>query len=394
MANISTPSPSKPKRIFISAGESSGYRLAIEFINHLRNLDNNIVLEGMGDETLRNAGVDILMNPDGLAIIGAVEVIKVISKVRSLLKQFKEYVTTNPPDLVVLIDLPGVNMRFAKIAKAAGVKVLYYVSPSIWAYHYGRIKHIKRDVDHMAVLFPFEVDIYQKEKVPVTFAGHPMVSAVKPTDTPQAICKQYGLDANKPIIGILPGSRHSEIKNLLPIMNEVVPLIKQQIPDAQFILPLAKNLELKDLSQYKIDQYTIATNDTYNVLSICDAAITASGTATLEVALTQTPQAIIYKVNWITASIVTLAFIIAYHRTKNRNIGLCNIIARKTIAREFVQLNARPKRIAKEIIRLLKNQPYRDSNLAELKTLSSKLGTGNESINVAHTALSMLDSNE
>ena len=371
------------KRILLLAGEASGDLLGAALTQELLRLQPSLQLMGMGGDKMRQAGVEILIDNRSLNIVGWWEVVKNFSIIRQAMKTIKHILQTHRPDLLILIDYPGFNLRMAKAAKRAGIKVLYYVSPQIWAWHYQRIKIIQRYVDHMAVLFAFEAEIYRKEKVSVTFVGHPLSELVQADQPKSQIYQQYQLDPQRPVIAIFPGSRVQEIQRLLPLMVSATQLIRHQIPNAQFVLPLASSLSNKYLPADLINNITVVTHNTYNLLSICDAAIVKSGTSTLEVALSQVPLVIVYKTNlinyWIARSVARV-----------KQIGLCNIVAEEPIAKEFIQAQATPQMIAEEIIRLMTDIEYRQKILSHLTRLREKMPKQNNSQKVAQLVISLL----
>lgn len=377
MANQST------QRILIVAGEASGDLLGAHLAKAILSQQPNIQLIGMGGSQMQAAGVDILIDSDKLAVVGAWEVLVHLGDILFAMRILKKLFEKNPPDLVIFIDYPGFNLHMAKHAKRANIKVLYYVSPQIWAWRYNRIKKIKKNVDHMAVLLAFEEKLYQKENMPVSFVGHPLVDIATPTVAQTQAATQFHLDTNKPVIALFPGSRHSEIARLLPVMISAVQLIKEQIPDAQFVLSLASSLSHDDLREHLITSIQVIENNTYNVLPLCDAAITASGTATLEIALHQVPMVIIYKM-------APLSYWLGTKLIKTPFIGLCNLVAEEKVALELIQHSAIADKIAHEIIRLIREQQYRQATLHKLARIKHKLGGGGGSQKAAKVALDML----
>jgi len=371
------------KKILIVAGEASGDLLGAHLAKAILSLRPNTTLIGMGGSQMQSAGVDIIIDSDKLAVVGIWEILKHFSDIRGAMRTLKQLFKNDPPDLVIFIDYPGLNLHMAKHAKRAGIKVLYYVSPQIWAWRYGRIKKIKKYVEQMAVLFEFEEKLYRKENMPVSFVGHPLVDIVVPTLSRDEAAKQFQLDPNKPTIALFPGSRHSEISRLMPVIVSAVKQIKEKIPEAQFVLPLAVSLQHDDLQNYLLPGIQVIENNTYNVLQLCDAAITASGTATLEIALQQVPMVIVYKV-------APLSFWLGKKLIKIPFIGLCNIVAQEKVALELIQHDAEAKTIAQETCRFLKDATHRNEVLEKLSQVRQKLGSGGGSEKAAKLALNML----
>ncbi len=263
---------------------------------------------------------------------------------------------------------------------------MFYVSPQIWAWRYGRINHIKKYIDRMVVLFSFEETMYKKENMPVSFVGHPLIDSAVPTIKSDDAYERFSLDPDKPIIALFPGSRKQEITRMLPIIMSAVPNIKTSIPDAQFILPLANSLSRTDIESFITSDIKIIEDDTYNALSICNAAIAVSGTVTLEIALQRVPMVIIYKM-------APLSYWLAKRFIKLKHIGLCNIVAETEVAKELIQHDANAQRIANETIRLLVDQHYQQEIMEKMAKIKENLGSGGGSMRAANVATDLLDCN-
>lgn len=375
------------KHILISVGEASGDMHAANLVQAVKKIAPNIQFYGMGANLMRNAGVDIIIDANDLSIVGGLEVITKFPKIRKAFRIMQNALEHNKPDLLILVDYPGFNLRLAKIAKKAGIKVLYFISPKIWAWNQGRVEIIKKYVDKMAVIFPFEVDFYKKFQVPVTFVGNPLLEIVKPKLTREAAQQAFLLDPNYKTIGLFPGSRKSEIKYLLPIMLEAAKLLKNQNPNLQFLLPQAGSITLDDLQPYLQASSTkiqVIPNQNYDVIQVCDAIIAASGTVTLEIAIMTIPEVIVYKKSW-------LEYQIAKRVIKIPCIGLCNIIANKKIAQELLQYDATPENIAKETEKILNDANYREEMIANLANTKNLL-KGAKQENIAELIISTLKS--
>ncbi len=358
--------------IFFIAGEASGDLLGANLARQLLHLRPDLKLLAIGGDLMRAQGVEIVFPNSSMNIIGWVGVLKNWRIIYKAMRRVREIFKKNRPDLLILIDYPGFNLRVAKMAKHFDIKVLYYVSPQIWAWKYQRVQQIRRYVHHMAVLFAFEEDIYRKENIPVTYVGHPLAYMVKAKEEPSQIFQRYQLNPQLPVVAIFPGSRQSEVRRLFPVIVAAIEIISAKIPGIQFVLPLASTLSRNDLQAYLNDKITVVEKDTYNILSICQAAIVKSGTSTLEVGLSQIPLVIIYKSNWINYWLAR--FVV--HTTQ---IGLCNIVAQKSIAKELIQGAVTAENIADEVLRLLMNSHYRERVLADLKILSQQMQQPNSS---------------
>jgi lipid-A-disaccharide synthase len=264
--------------------------------------------------------------------------------------------------------------------------VLFYVSPQVWAWRAGRVKAYGKVIDMMAVIFPFEVPYYEAENVPVRYVGHPSVDKVHPQHSKADDMARFGLDASRRVVGLLAGSRANEIKRLLPVMLAAAALLHKRFPDCQFILPQADSISDELLTEYLSDapvQVTVIKNQPYDVIQCCDAVMTSSGTATLEIALLTVPMVICYKLSPLTYRLGRLL-------VKTPFIGLPNIVAGRSIVREFIQHEATADNLAIEIAWLLTDEHYRDKMLRNLQDVKQRLGQGGGSKNMAVLALEML----
>jgi lipid-A-disaccharide synthase len=371
------------KHIFICTGEASGDLLGGKLAKALFNVNPNLKIAGMGEDHMRDAGVDIIEDLSKMGVVGGVEVIKHLKDIYQTAKKVKKYLKKHRPDLVILIDYPGFNLHIARAATRMKLKVLFYVSPQIWAWRYGRIRRIRRYVDHMAVLYGFEKDLYDKEHMPATFVGHPVKDVAKATISKEEAYKLFNLDPNKPVVSLFPGSRKQEIESLLEIILDAKKLVQKALPEVQFALPLAHTLKRNEITKQLPDDITIVENNTYNLLSITDAAIACSGTATLEIGLMNVPLVVIYKIS-------TPTYWALLCMTRTRNIGLCNIIAQDIVAKEYVQSAVTAENIAKETVRLLLDKEYRKEIKRKLLRIQQGLGTGNPSKKAAAVVFELL----
>jgi len=377
------------KNIIISAGEASGDLHASNLVKYFKQLEPDASFTAMGGAKLREAGVDVVIDCNELAVIGLIEPLLKIRKIFRVLDQMRELVVNTKPDLLILVDYQAFNMKLAKTAKDNGIKVLFYIGPQIWASRPKRVFKLKERVDMMAVLFPFEVPFYERANVPVKFVGNPLVDEVRTTATKSDLLVKYNLDPSKKIVGLLPGSRKGEIDKVLPIQLESAKLLKQKYPDIQFVLAVASSFDKAFLEEqcanYKELNIQCIKDLPYNTISVCDAIITASGTATLEVGMMGVPFAITYKIS-------SLSYAILRRIMTVDKIGLVNIVAEKDLVKEFIQQDAIPENIANEIAHILDNEEYRTKMVNELSLLRAKLGVSGGSQTVAKLAYDMLDS--
>ncbi len=370
----------------IVAGEASGDMYGAMLAREIRALAPDSCFIGMGGAGMRAAGVETVIDANDMAVVGLVEVVAHFPVILNAFKALKRIIRTEPPDLIVFIDYPDFNLRLAKVAKRAGVKVLYFISPQVWAWRAGRVRKIARLVDHMAVLFPFEVPYYEKEAVPVTFVGHPLLDMVRPEMTKDEAFSRFGLDPEKMTVGLFPGSRRSEIKTLFPLIMDAAQLLRKKFPDIQFILPLASSLTDEDIrSQITASglEITVVAGRTHDVIQVCGAIITVSGTVTMEIALLGVPMAIIYRVSPFT-------YAVGKRLIKVDHIGICNIVAGERVVKELIQDDAEPEKIAAEITAILTDAEYAAAIRNKLATIENKLGSGGALGRVARLALSMI----
>ena len=369
----------------IVAGEASGDIYGADLVREALKLAPDLHFSGIGGTRMREAGVETLVDSGDMAVVGLVEVIKHLNVISSAFFKLKRILLDTPPDLLILIDYPGFNLRLAKVAKKAGVKVQYYISPQIWAWRKGRVKKIARLVDHMAVILPFEAPFYEQAGVPVTFVGHPMLDLVNVSLDRSAAAAGFNLDPSRKIVGLFPGSRRNEIERLLPVIIAAAGKLKERFPEIQFILPLASTLNSDDIVPLLAAadlEVTITRDRIHDMIRACDAVVSVSGTVTLEIALVGTPLVIIYKLS-------PLTYQLAKRLVKVDNIGLCNIVAGETVVRELIQDQANPGEIANEVEKLLTNHTYHAVIVRKLGEVRAKLGRRGASAQVARLALTL-----
>lgn len=326
-------------------GEASGDAHAARVLTELRKQLPDIKVTGIGGEKLRAAGMDVTIDFSVLAVMGLVEVLKRYRQLKGVFNQTVELLKTQRPDLLVLVDYPGFNLKLAKEAKKLAIPVIYYISPKVWAWRKGRVKTIKRYVDKMLVLFPFEVPIYEQAGVPVHCVGHPLVDAVQRTLTTAQAKQKLDLVAEHKVIGLFPGSRRSEVEMLLPVMIQAAERLHQQYPDVQIVLPLAPGLSEAVLTAILAETslpIRVVASDFYDLTSACDVIVAASGTVTLEIALLSVPHFICYRVSPITYGIMRRLIKIPY-------VGLCNIVTGRALITEVLQNEVTVQRLEEEL---------------------------------------------
>jgi lipid-A-disaccharide synthase len=376
----------KPFTLFFSAGESSGDQHAANMFLELKTHRPDIKGIGMGGTKMAQAGIDIRFDSSGIAVIGVVEVIKHYREIRRALTAMQQLLLVERPDLLVCVDYKEFNFKLARFAKQNGIKVLFYVSPQVWAWRPGRVKKYGAAIDMMAVIFPFEVPYYEAEKVPVRYVGHPSVDKAHPQHGKEEDLRLFGLAKATPIVGILPGSRKNEIERMLPVMLAAARQLQTEFPGIHFLLPQADSIPDNLLAdQLRAVPLTISVikQKPYDVIQCCDAIMTTSGTASLEIALLGIPMVIAYRLSPLTYWLGRLLVKIPY-------IGLPNIILGKPAIKELIQHEANAERLAEEITKILKDKPYTESIRQDLRRVKQQLGEGGGSKNMALLALEML----
>jgi lipid-A-disaccharide synthase len=379
-------SPEKSKTVMIVAGEASGDMHGASLVRKMLAMDPSLNFYGIGGNRLQEAGVKLMANAADMAVVGLTEVLAKLGKFITVMNLMKKALDDVKPDLVILIDYAGFNLRLAKAAHNRGIKVFYYISPQVWASRQGRIAQIKKYVNKMAVILPFEVDTYAQKGFPVEYVGHPLLDLVKTEYSRLESRKKFGLGENITTIGLLPGSRTSEVVKLLPEMLKAAEIMAQKTPEIQFILPLADTLNEKNVADIiagSAIKINIIKGRTYDVISCADLAIVASGTATLETALLGIPMIIVYKIS-------PLTYLIGKMIITVKNIGIVNIIAGKTIVPELIQDEANGSRMADEALAILTNDERRREIIRDLAEIRAKLGTPGAAIRAAKLALDML----
>ncbi|MFC4815915.1 lipid-A-disaccharide synthase [Flavobacterium sp. GCM10023249] len=352
-------------KYYIIAGEASGDLHGSNLMKHIFQEDNTAEIRFWGGDLMQSTGGTLVKHYRDLAFMGFAEVIMNLKTILNNIDVCKKDILAFQPDVLIFIDYPGFNMRIAKWAKALDFKTHYYISPQIWAWKENRIKAIKRDIDKMYVILPFEKKFYEKKHgFPVEFVGHPLIDAIQnrsKTD-PETFKKENNL-SDKPIIALLPGSRKQEIAKMLTEMLSVV----NDFPEYQFVIAGAPSQDYSFYQQFlKQDQVKFISNKTYDLLSIAHAALVTSGTATLETALFKVPEVVLYKGNWISYQIAKRIITLKY-------ISLVNLIMDKEVVTELIQDDCNSKRIKEELTKLL-NTDCRNTLLGQYEILEKKLG--------------------
>lgn len=352
-------------KYYIIAGEASGDLHGANLIKALKQEDTNADIRCWGGDLMQDAGGMLAKHYRDLAFMGFVEVLMNLRTILNNIKFCKQDIEKFNPDVIIFIDYPGFNMRIAKWAKQKGIPTHYYISPQIWAWKENRIKDIKRDVDKMYVILPFEKDFYEKKhNFPVEFVGHPLIDAIqnRTTISREDFIRENNLE-NKPIIALLPGSRKQEISKMLEIMLSVT----KDFSDYQFVIAGAPSQEYDFYKTFLKDENVhFVSNRTYDLLSYSEVALVTSGTATLETALFKVPEVVCYKGSRISYEIAKRIITLKY-------ISLVNLIMDKEVVTELIQNQLNTKNLKTEIQKLI-NPEYRKNLLHEYDVLEQKLG--------------------
>lgn len=377
---------SNGRRALIVTGEASGDLHGANLIKAAQEIDAGLAFFGVGGSRMAEAGCEILIPGEELAVMGLVEVVGHFPVIYRAFQRLKKILHgERRPDVLVLIDFPDFNLRLAKEAKRAGVPVLYYVSPQVWAWRRGRVKKIARVVDRLAAILPFEPDFYRGQDIEVEYVGNPLLDEARVTRERSGFLETYGLDPGCPVVGLFPGSRGNELKYILDTILGTAEVIREQNPRVHFLLPVAPSLDAAFFRARLADldlPVTLVEDSIYDTANACDAVITVSGTVTLQTALVGTPMAILYKM-------APLTYAIGKRLVKVPHIGLANIVAGEGVVREFIQEQASPEAVATEILRILDDVEYNRRIRAGLSRVQTRMGEAGCSARVARMASEM-----
>lgn len=367
-------------RLFFSAGESSGDIHGANLIRSLRDLDSSVVCEGVGGTHMAGVGMALRHDLASRAIMGFSEVVRSFGWIRRVFHDCAAHIERTRPDAVVLIDYPGFNMRLAQRAKAAGVPVIYYISPQVWAWRSSRVYTLARLVDKMLVIFPFEERLYRDAGVDCTFVGHPLLDHIAAWREGRPSASVSG-NRQSEVVGLLPGSREQEVARLMPTMVEAAAGIRQRFPDVRFAVPCVSDTrerQVRALAEgFPLDT---VVGKTYDVLESARFCLVASGTATLETALFGVPMAILYRTS-------PVNYWIARRLVRIRHIGLVNIVAGRGIVPEFIQDEAAAAAILPVALDLMTDTPRRAQMLSDLAEVRNALGSPGASMRAAREIL-------
>lgn len=369
----------------LSAGEVSGDLHGSYLIKAINQRLPETKFFGIGGNRMQQQGMELLYHINQMNIIGFIEVIKHIPFLRRTFSRLQKELSRRRPDLIILIDYPGFNLRLAKIAFTLGIPVMYYIIPQIWAWGAGRIKKMVQYVDQAAVILPFEAPMLTSAGMKAEFVGHPLLDFLKTRFSREDFFRQVNLNPDRKVLGLLPGSRLSEIHRLLPDMLKTARKIRQNHPDLQVIIGQTSNLEQSVYTPYlrQNPDFIWVRNLTYDVMCHADALLIASGTATLEAALFDTPMAIVYRTSCTT-------YFIARLLTQVQHIGLPNIIAGKEIVPEFIQNKFQTKIVSQYLEQVLYDAMQNQQAQQKLSTLKKKMGSPGAAPKAASIACALI----
>lgn len=395
----------KSKNILIVAGEASGDLHASNLVRAIKNIHPQINFFGLGGTELKKEGVNLYFNIVDLAVVGFFEVLKNLKKFREIFHGLLKEVDKVKPDLAILVDYPGFNLRLAGELKIRGIPIIYYISPQVWAWNEKRIETIRKLIDRMLVIFKFEEELYKSHNIPVSFVGHPLLDIAKPRVSKEELFREFGLNLNNRTFALLPGSREKEVKILLPIMLDTAGLIYKYLGNNIQFLILRSPTVKEDLFHEILGRYAecsvsskgifgmptlrhklpayLVSGRTYDGLSSSDFALVASGTATLETAISGIPMVILYKVSFLTWLYLKMCIRIPY-------IGLVNVVKGEKFIAEFIQYNAKPRKIADYIVKILKDKQKLSQIQEGLSSVTASLGEKGASAQAAQIIVDFL----
>jgi lipid-A-disaccharide synthase len=365
----------------VVAGEASGDKHGAALVRALQKIypDNRFEIFGSGGDEMRAAGVETLVDARDVAVIGIPEIARAIGRLYGAYRTLLKAALARRPETVVLIDWPDFNMRLARRLRREGFKIVYYISPQVWAWRRYRVRAIRRDVERMLVILPFEEDFYKEAGIEVEYVGHPLAEAVTASATRDEFARRHGLDPSRPIIALLPGSRHKEIHYHLPAMLDAAFRLRNakcEIRVPQFVVPLASTVDRNQVEaimneagrEAKID-VNVIEGDTYNALGHAEIAVVASGTATVEAALIGTPMVIVYRaseLNWrLLRPLIHLD-----------TFGMVNLIAARRVVPELIQHDVTGEKIAGEVTAILSDPARLNRMREDLKHVRDRLKAG------------------
>jgi lipid-A-disaccharide synthase len=377
----------KPIKLLVVAGEASGDLHGGNLAKALKKLIPDVEMEGTGGNSMREAGVSILFDIKKMGAVGIVELVGSLFHHFKIYRKLSSSIAQQKYDAAILVNYPGLNLRLADRCKAAGCPVFFYISPQVWVWDRGRVKSISKTATKMYVILPFEEKIYKDVGVDVEYHGHPFVDMPLPKESREDFLQGLGLNPDNKTVGILPGSRMNEIGTLLKDMLDAAAIIKNKVPECQFILPVADTIDPKHihekLGENPLD-VKVVTQKTYDVMAASDFLIVASGSATLEAGILACPMVIIYQVHPLTLKIFSVFRSLKY-------FGLVNILADDSVVPELLNQNASPENMAEEALRIFEDPEYNTAVKEKLIAMRKTLGEKGVTERIANSIAQKLD---
>ena len=349
----------------ISCGEPSGDLYAGALVKALRARDPQLEAFGLGGEQLAAAGARLVADFRGLSVTGLTEALKVLPRSWATYRQLVAAARERRPDVLVLIDYPDFNFRLMRAIKALGIPIVYYISPQLWAWRPGRMKTMKALVDRVLVIFPFEETLYRAAGVDGRFVGHPLLELATPSADRKTLAREFGLDPDRPIVALLPGSRPNELLRLAPVLSAAAAEIAARVPGAQFIVARAPHLDASLFSTFGPTPTVEGRTD--DVLSVSDLVLTASGTATVQTAMHGKPMVVLYRLS-------PMTYRLGKPLAKVEMYAMVNLIAGRRIVRELIQDACTPRAVADEAVALLTDVTLRQQMVRDLADVTAALG--------------------
>jgi lipid-A-disaccharide synthase len=368
----------------VSCGEPSGDLYAGALAVEIRRRAPDTLIFGLGGQRMIAGGGELLADYRGLSVTGLVEALRVVPRSMSVMRRLVEAARSEKPQALVLIDFPDFNFRLGAAIKSLGVPIIYYISPQIWAWRRNRMRIMKRLADRVLVIFPFEEPLYREAGVPVQFLGHPLVDLARAQDSKEEFRRQIGADPQRPIVSLLPGSRPNEVQRLLPVMRDAVELVARRLPGVQFVIARAPSLDdhlfrsIRWSSPAPIE--VLARTD--DVLAISDAAVTASGTATVQAALHDVPMVVVYRLS-------PLTYRLGRRFVHVDTFAMVNLIAGKRVVPELIQDDCTAEAISREVLAVLTDPAKARHMRAALADVRGRLGGPGASGRAAETVLAV-----
>jgi len=373
----------KSRLVLIVAGEASADLHGSNLVRAMMRLDPGIVFRGIGGRSMETQGVDILVPCSEMAVVGLTEVLPRLRTIAGAYRDLKNILKRDRPDLLILIDYPDFNIMLSGVAKRFGVPVLYYISPQVWAWRRRRVEKLRQRVDRLAVILPFEEAYFRQKGLEAEYVGHPLLDVIPPRIEKNNALRALGMKETYPVVGLLPGSRKEEVVNLLPTMAKTALELRNTFPNLQCLLPRASTIPEEVIASILGNhpvEIQVIHGDMHRVLSACDFAFVASGTATLETAMMQVPMVILYRVS-------PLSYWIGKKVIKVPSIGLPNLVAQKKIVPELIQNEVSTERLTREALSLLGDRERREDMVKDLIKVREKLGSVSASQRTAQIAL-------